>query len=149
MGSIIFRQDSICKSDFFGDFENGQLFTVSIPRVLVVFSWLASKCHWFYSTCRHVLTKDQVVVCQGSGKNPWNSEIFKMATVHRWTMCLYSGVVSMGSMGSAEPINFLRGALEPIKFWEWKLRNWYILWSMKDKLSRLITISYLLSSLFW
>ena len=34
-----------------------------------------------------------------------------------------SGAVSMGSMGSAEPINFLRGVLEPIKFSEWKVRN--------------------------
>ena len=29
---------------------------------------------------------------------------------------LVSGAVSMGSMGSAEPINFLRGGLEPINF---------------------------------
>ena len=27
-----------------------------------------------------------------------------------------SGAVSMGSMGSAEPIDFLRGVLEPINF---------------------------------
>ena len=35
----------------------------------------------------------------------------------------YSGAVSMGSMGSAEPINFLRGVLEPIKFLEWMVRK--------------------------
>ena len=28
------------------------------------------------------------------------------------------GEVGMGSMGSAEPINFLREVLEPIKIWE-------------------------------
>ena len=36
---------------------------------------------------------------------------------------LISGAVSMGSMGSAEPIDFSRGVLEPIKFLEWKVRK--------------------------
>ena len=31
---------------------------------------------------------------------------------------LCSGAVSMGSMGSAEPINFQRWVLELINFWE-------------------------------
>ena len=39
-------------------------------------------------------------------------------------------------MGSAEPIDFLRGVLEPIKFWEWKVKNWYILGSMRELLKQ-------------
>ena len=39
----------------------------------------------------------------------------------------YSGAVSMGSMGSAEPINILRGVLEPINFWM-KYKKIGILW---------------------
>ena len=38
-------------------------------------------------------------------------------------LTLNSGAVSMGSMGSAEPIDFMKGVLEPIKFWEWKVKK--------------------------
>ena len=52
---------------------------------------------------------------------------FRWSNFHHFSLSLISGAVSMGSMGSSEPIDFLRGVLEPINFLDRRSKNWHAL----------------------